>query len=63
MVFIIQFDNVYHTDWFTDVEKFLQPLDKSYLIVVYIAFTEFLDVVASILLRGFVSMFITDNVL
>ena len=61
MVFILQFVNVvYHTDLFVDIEESLHPWDKSHLIMVYYPFNVLLDLVCSILLRIFASMFISD---
>ena len=61
MVFILQFVNaVYHTDWFVDIENTLHPWGKFHLIMVYGAFNVLLDQFASILLRIFESMFISD---
>ena len=61
MVFILQFvDVMYHTDSFVDNEKSLHPWDKFHLIMVYDLFNVLLDLIASILLRIFVSMFISD---
>ena len=61
MVFILQFVNVvYHTDWFVDIENTLHPWGKFHLIMVYDAFNVLLDQFASILLRIFESMLISD---
>ena len=51
---------VYHVDWFAYIEEYLHPWDKSYLTMVYDPFNVFLDSVCSILLRTFVSVFISD---
>ena len=59
MVFILQFVNVvYHTDEFVDIKEPLHPWDKSHLIMMYSPFNVLLD--ASILLRIFASMFISE---
>jgi len=61
MVFLLQFVNVvYHTDGFADIEESLHPWDKSHLIMMYNPFSVLLDVVTSILLRIFASMFISE---
>ena len=61
MAFIFQFvDVVYHIDRFVDIEIYLHSWDKSLLIVVYDSFNVLLDWIASILLRIFECMFITD---
>ena len=61
MAFIFQFvDVVYHIDRFVDIEIYLHSWDKSLLIVVYDSFNVLLDWFASILLRIFECMFITD---
>ena len=60
MVFVLQFVNVvYHTDGFADIEEPLHPWDKSHLIMMYNPFNVLLD--ASILLRMFASMFISET--
>ena len=46
--------------WFADVEKSLCPWGESHLIVLYDLFNVLLDTIASILLRIFVSMFISE---
>ena len=57
---IFQFINiVYQSDWFTYIEESLHPWDKSQLIMVYDAFYVLLDY--RILLRVFVSMFMSGN--
>ena len=59
MVFILQFVAVVcHTDGFVDIEEPLHPWDKSHLIMMYNPFHVVLD--ASILLRIFASMFISE---
>jgi len=61
MVFILQFVNVvYHTDGFADIEEHLHLWDKSHLIMMYNPFNVLLYAVASILLRIFASMFISE---
>ena len=61
MVFILQFVNVvYHTDGFSDIEEPLHPWDKSHLIMMYNPFNVLLDVFASVLLRIFALMFISE---
>ena len=61
MVFILQFVNVvYHTDGFVDIEEPLPPWDKSHLIMMYNPFNVLLDVFASVLLRIFALMFISE---
>ena len=61
MVFILQFVNVvYHTDGFADIEEPLHPWDKSHLIVVYDLLKHCCNWFASILLRIFASMFISE---
>ena len=61
MVFIIQFVNlVYHTDSFVDTENSLHPWDKSHLIMVYDPLVYCWIRLASILLRIFASVFISD---
>ena len=61
MVFLLQFVNmVYHIDQFAYIEEALNSLDKPHLIMVYDSFNALLDSVASILLRIFASMFISD---
>ena len=60
MVFILQFVNVvYHTDWFADIEELLHPWDKSHLIMMYMIMYCWMWF-ASILLRIFASMFISE---
>ena len=51
---------VYHFYWFSYTEEVLYPWDKSHLIVVYDPFNVFSYLFASILLRIFASMFISD---
>ena len=64
MVFILQFvDVVYHTDWFADIEKCSYPWDKSHLnhkswFVIFLTYCWIWF--ASVLLRIFVSIFISD---
>ena len=59
MIFILQFVNVvYHTDGFVDIEEPLHPWDKAYLIMMYNPFNWIWF--ASILLRIFASMFISE---
>ena len=64
MVFILQFvDVVYHTDWFAGIEKCSYPWDKSHLnnkswFVIFLTYCWIWF--ASILLRIFVSIFISD---
>ena len=61
MAFIFQFVNVvYYIDWFADIEESLHPWDKAHLVVMYDLFNVLLDSIARILLRIFVSMFISD---
>ena len=63
MLFIFQFVNiVYHIDWFADSEESLNPWDKPHLNLVYDPFHVFLFcfVFASIVLRIFALMFISD---
>ena len=61
MVFILQFVNVvYHTDGFADIEEPLHPWEKSHLIMMYNPFNVLLDWFASIWLRIFASMFISQ---
>ena len=61
MVLILQCVNVvYHTDGFADIEEPLHPWDKSHLIMMYNPFNVLLDAVASILLRIFALMFISE---
>ena len=61
MAFIFQFvDVVYHIDRFVDIEIYLHSWDKSLLIMVYDSLNVLLDWIASILLRIFECMFITD---
>ena len=58
---ILQFVNVvYHIDCLADIEKSLHPWDKFHLILVYNSFNVLLDLFASILLRIFAFMFISD---
>ena len=39
IVFILQFvDVIYHTDWFSDTEKFLHPWDESVLIMILLMY-------------------------
>ena len=62
MVFILQFvDVVYHTDSSVDTEKSLHPWDKPHLIMVYDPLMCCWILFASILLRIFASMFISDT--
>ena len=52
---------VYHIDWFAYTEETMYPRGKSHLIMVYDPFNMLNWIVfASILLRIFVSMFISD---
>ena len=63
MVFILQFVIVvYHIDLFVDIKKYLQPWNKSHLIMVYDSFNTLLSHFASIsiLLRIFPLTFISD---
>ena len=61
MVFILQFiDVVYHTYLSVGIEKSLHPWDKSHLIMVYDLIMYCWIPIASILLRIFVSIFISD---
>ena len=44
MIFVLQFVNiVYHIDWFSYIEEFLHPWDKSHLIMAYNPFNVLLD--------------------
>ena len=59
--FIFQFANVaYYNDWFAVIEESLHPWDKAPLVMVYDLFNVLLILIASIFLRIFVSMFISD---
>ena len=61
MVFILQFVNVvYYTDAFVDVEEPLHPWDKSHLIMMCNPLMYCWMRIASILLRIFASMFISE---
>ena len=61
MVFILQYVNiVYHIDLFAYIEESLHPWDKSHLIMVYDPLMCCQSLFASILLRIFASMFISD---
>ena len=61
MVFVLQFvDVVYNIDWFAYIAKSLHPSDKSYLVMVYDPFTYCWIQFDNILLRIFVSVFISD---
>ena len=63
MVFILQFVNmVYHIDWFVYIEEFLYLWDKSHFDhgVWSVLLMCWLIWFASILLRTFASMFISD---
>ena len=61
MLFNFQFVNMmYHIDWFAYMEEDLHPWDKSHLVIVYDPFNLSLVLFASILLRIFASMFISD---
>ena len=61
MVFIHQFVNmVYHIDWFVYIEESLHSWDKPHLIMVYNPLMCCWILFASILLRIFASMFISD---
>ena len=43
-----------------DIEESLHPCDKAHLVMVYDLFNVLLDLIGRILLRIFVSMFISD---
>ena len=61
VAFIFQFvDVVCHINRFVDIEIYLHSWDKSHLIMVYDSFNVLLDWIASILLRIFECMFVTD---
>ena len=61
MAFIFQFVNVVnYIDWFVDIKESLHPWDKAHLVMVYDLFNVLLDLIGRILLRIFVSMFISD---
>ena len=53
-------DMINHIDCFTSVEPALHPRDKSHLVMVNNLLNVLLDLLASILLRIFASMFIKD---
>ena len=53
-------NEVYHIDWFVDIENSLHPWDKSHFNMVYDPFKYFWICFANILLRIFASMFICD---
>ena len=60
-VFILRFVHVlYHTDWFVDIEKSFYPWDKLHLIMVYFVSMYCWIQFASVLLKVFASMFISD---
>ena len=51
---------VYHINWFAYIEEYLHSWDESHLVIVYGPFNLSLILFASILLRIFASMFISD---
>ena len=59
MIFIFQFVNVvYHIAWFLNIEEFLHPWDNAHLAIIFFICCWILFV--RILLRIFVSMFLSD---